>query len=203
MTEPAAPPLGGQIDAESPPEAEPRRDVSPPLRPRDEHAAFVGELFARFRRPLEAYLRTLLPKREDAADVLQDTYARLLDARDLERTLGRARAYLFRVATNLAFDRFRRRRTRGIEESIEAAALQSVEPTPDQIVGFEQRLAIVRRALLELDPRCREVFLLRASELSYEEIARRLGISKRTVEREMRQALHVCQQKLKGSIDAN
>jgi len=55
----------------------------------------------------------------------------------------------------------------------------------------------VRRTLHELKPRCRQVFLLRVSaELSYEEIAQRLGISKRTAEREMQHALDVCQRRL-------
>jgi DNA-directed RNA polymerase specialized sigma24 family protein len=43
------------------------------------------------------------------------------------------------------------------------------------------------------------VFLLRTShEWSYEEIAERLGVSKRTVEREMQAALEACQRELKG-----
>ena len=58
---------------------------------------------------------------------------------------------------------------------------------------------IVERTLLELPPRCRQVFLLRTShEWSYEAIAERLGVSKRTVEREMQTALDACQRELRG-----
>ena len=63
---------------------------------------------------------------------------------------------------------------------------------------MEQSLAIVERTLLGLPTRCRQVFLLRVSaELSYEAIAERFGVSKRTVEREMQTALDACQRTLK------
>ena len=69
----------------------------------------------------------------------------------------------------------------------------------ERIVALEQGVAMVERTLLALPARCRQVFLLRVShELSYEAIAEQLGISKRTVEREMQQALDACQRSLQG-----
>ena len=71
-------------------------------------------------------------------------------------------------------------------------------PAADRIVALEQGVSIVERTLLGLPARCRQVFLLRVShEMSYEAIAERLGIAKRTVEREMQQALEACEQNLK------
>lgn len=166
----------------------------------DAHALFVKDLFERYRGALLNYLAGLLSSRADAEDVLQEAYTRLLKVEELDRTLARARAYLFKVATNLAYDRFRRRTEVSIGNGIDAFEHASVGPSPECIVDFAQGLDIVKKALLELKPRCRQVFLLRASEeLSYETIAQRLGISKRTVEREMQHALHVCQRKLKRS----
>ena len=165
----------------------------------ERRAEFVTQIFERFRRPLLRYLKDLLSRREDAEDVLQDTYARLLTVTDLERSVGRVRAYVFKIATNLAYDRFRQRRAHGEHTEDGLAGLVAAEPSPDGVVAFEQGLAIVKRALLELKPRCRQVFLLRSySELSYEEIGRRLGLSKRTVEREMQHALDVCQKRLRS-----
>lgn len=182
----------------------PDRQMVEPLTPKpgheacNERAAYVGELFERFRGPLRIYLSGLLAGHPDAEDVLQESYARLLDAADLDRSPARARAYLFRIATNLALDRFRRRRTRGTEEPIETAGLASAEPTPDEIVSLDQGLTIIRQTLTEIDPRCRQVFLLRArEELSYEDIAQRLRVSKSTVERAMRQTLEICQRRLR------
>ena len=160
---------------------------------------FVRELFERHRHALLRYLKGLLTNRADAEDALQETYARLLDVTDLDQAGGRARAYLFKVATNLARDRFRRRRESSIDDA-SANELASGEDPPEVVVDFGRGLAIVKRTILELKPRCRRVFLLRvAEELDYEAIAARLGISKRTVEREMQHALEVCQRRLKGS----
>lgn len=161
------------------------------------HRQFVMRLFEDYRGHLLAYLTDLLGRPEDAEDVAQESYARLLDAEHLERSHGRARAYLFRIATNLAYDRFRHRRVRGQPDSTDVADVASTDPTPERIVAIEQSLELVKQVILALKPRCRQVFLLRtARELSYEDIAERLGVSKRTVEREMQHALGRCQQRL-------
>ncbi len=165
----------------------------------EEHARFVRELFERHRHALLRYLKGLLANGADAEDALQETYARLLDVTDLDRADGRARAYLYKVATNLARDRFRRRKESSIDDAL-ADELPSGDDPPEVVVDFGRGLAIVKRTLLELKPRCRQVFLLRvAEELDYETIAARLGISKRTIEREMQHALDACQRRLKRS----
>ena len=161
------------------------------------HTRYVTQMFERFRGPLTRYLKGLLARREDAEDVAQETYVRLLGAGGLERSDVRVRAYMFKVATNLAYDRFRERRVRKHEPEAALEAIADSAPSIERIVTMEQSLAIVKRTLLDLPPRCREVFLLRVSEeLSYEDIAARLGVSKRTVEREMQQALDACQRRL-------
>lgn len=164
----------------------------------DEHRQFVTELFERHRASLLRFLIDLLSGREEAEDVVQEAYVRLLGLDRLDRSGTRARAYLYRVATNLAYDRFRQRRVRGVSVEIDAMELASDDPQPERVVAFEQQFAALGQVLAELEPRCRRVFLLRAAEhLRYEEIAEHLGVSKRTVEREMKQALDVCQEKLK------
>jgi RNA polymerase sigma factor (sigma-70 family) len=159
---------------------------------------FVSQLFARHRESLMRHLVGLLSRRADAEDVLQETCARLLKVPHLDRAEGRARAYMFRIATNLAYDTFRLRSAESLEGAETEAVLSSPSQQPDCIVSFEQGFELIKRTLLELKPRCRRVFLLRATEeLSYEAIAERLGISKRTVEREMKHALDTCQRRLK------
>jgi RNA polymerase sigma-70 factor (ECF subfamily) len=122
----------------------------------------VARLFERFRRPLLRYLTDLLARRDEAEDVVQDTYVRRMQVEKLD--VGRVRALLFKVATHLAYDRFRQRRARGSHAGDEALAeLPSHEPVPERAVAFEQGVEIVKRTLLELKPRCRQVFLLRAA----------------------------------------
>ncbi len=159
----------------------------------------VARVFVRFQRSLLRYLRDLLARREDAEDVAQETYLKLMGAASLETSELRVRAFMFKVATNLAYDRFRQRRTRGVQDDAELAALPDETPAADRVVALEQGVALVERTLLALPARCRHVFLLRVShEWSYGAIAERLGVSKRTVEREMQHALDACQRSLQG-----
>jgi RNA polymerase sigma factor (sigma-70 family) len=156
----------------------------------------VARMFERFRSPLLRYLTDLLSRRDEAEDLVQETYLRLMQV-DVVET-GRVRALIFKVATNLAYDRFRQRRARGPHGGDSMLEdLPAHGPAPERIVALEQGVESVKRALLELKPRCRQVFLLRTTaELGYDEIAARLGISKRTAEREMQHALEVCQRRL-------
>jgi len=167
--------------------------------PDDPRTELVTRVFVRFQRSLLRYLRDLLARREDAEDVAQETYVRLVRAGSVGQSEMHVRASMFRAATNLAYDRFRQRRAHGRQDDAELAELPDETPQAERIVALQQAVAIVERTLLALPPRCRQVFLLRTShEQSYEAIAERLGISKRTVEREMQAALDACQRELRG-----
>lgn len=175
----------------------PEQSESPAVDP--VRAELVTRVFVRFQRALLRYLRDLLARREDAEDVAQETYVRLVSAAAHEQSEAHIRALMFRAATNLAYDRFRQRRTRGRHDEAGLAALPGEAPPAERIVAMEQAVAIVERTLLALPLRCRQVFLLRTShEWSYEAIAEQLGVSKRTVEREMQAALDACQRELRG-----
>jgi len=175
-----------------------QREAAAPDDPRTE---LVTRVFVRFQRSLLRYLRDLLVRREDAEDVAQETYVRLMRAGSLGQSELHVRASMFRAATNLAYDRFRQRRAQGRHDDAQLAELPDEAPQAERIVAMEQALGVVERTLLALPPRCRQVFLLRTShEQSYEAIAERLGISKRTVEREMQAALDACQRELRGDL---
>lgn len=162
-----------------------------------ERKLFVEYLFATYRSPLLRYLTNLLRNADDAQDIIQQTYLRLLEADQLETLEGRARSYLFKTATNLAYDFFRRKK-RWDEINSDERELVSEQPEPDLEADWEQGLSIVKEALLDLKPRTRRVFLLHVAKgMSYRAIARELDISTKTVERDIRQVLELCQDRLK------
>jgi RNA polymerase sigma factor (sigma-70 family) len=182
-----------------PPMADERETVAVAAGP---DTRFATGVFLRYQHSLLRYLRDLLVRREDAEDVAQETFLRLVRAEGLEPSEARVRAFMFKVATNLAYDRFRQRRAHGRQDDTELVALPDEAPPAERVVALEQGVAIVERTLLRLPVRCRQVFLLRVShEWSYEAIAAHLGVGKRTVEREMQQALQACAQNLeKGHL---
>ena len=75
-------------------------------------AGLIASLFTRHRRSLLWYLMRLIRNRDDAEDIAQEAFARLLGVPHLDADPSRARNYLFATATNLARDNYRRRTAR-------------------------------------------------------------------------------------------
>ena len=76
-----------------------------------DRAVEVTELFRSHNRTLVRFLQAKLQDPQEAREIAQEAYVRLLE---LERTgaVGFLRAYLFKIASNLAIDRLRSRNTR-------------------------------------------------------------------------------------------
>jgi RNA polymerase sigma-70 factor, ECF subfamily len=122
-----------------------------------------------------AYLSHATGDPHAADDLLQETYIRLLGARRRFESDAHRRTYLFRTATNLARDRFRRNRVRQAEPLDEARAYGEAAP-PSTGYGREER-ADLRRALARMTPRDRQVLWLAYAEgSSHQEIADTLGL---------------------------
>ena len=171
--------------------------------PRGEHEArrteFIAALYQRHRRSLLWYLTRLIPNRADAEEIAQEAFVRLLGAPHLETDASRARNYLFATATNLARDNYRRRsaRAEGAHVGLDDVQLEADEPQPERSVDAERGCRIVASALHALQPRPREAFLLYVQEeLTYEGIALKLGVSKKTIERDIALGLALCRSRL-------
>jgi RNA polymerase sigma factor (sigma-70 family) len=149
-------------------------------------------------RELRAYLRGRFPSLPDVDDLVQETYARLLRAREKgQATL--TRSYLFVVARNVAFDLVRRNQVIAVERLGDLAELSVVEERPDaaETLSHEQELALLADAMRALPPRCREILTLRRIEgLSHRAIAEKLGIAEGTVNAQLAIGLMRCRQYL-------
>lgn len=155
-------------------------------------AAYVDSLFRGYRDPLLRYLTGLLPNSEDAAELLQETYLRLLRQEGLERVEANARAYVFQIATNLVRDYFRQRKAHRTDRhtSLDEHSFEDLLQEPEASVQQDDMLERFRKTLLALRPEVRDVFLLhRFRDMTYPQIARALGMGSRTVERHMSEAI--------------
>jgi RNA polymerase sigma factor (sigma-70 family) len=125
--------------------------------------------------------------RQEAEDVVQDTYLHLLQ-RGTAATLEQPRAYLFRTAANLAVDFARKAkvRLRHAGEIFDLDANAVAAANPEATTGATMELARLHASLAKLPPLCRDAFLLNRIEgLTHAEIAGRLGVSVRTIDRFM------------------
>jgi len=154
---------------------------------------------------VEAYheeLRRFVFRRTGSAsladDVVQETWLRASNTG--VAMPDNPRAYLFRMAGNLAVDHIRRGRVRGegLGEGVLDAALPSTDPGPDAIVAGREELAILKQAVQELPERCRAVFLLyRGQGMTMRQVAERLSISEKTVEKHIARAMVHCRRRLR------
>ncbi|CAM3759669.1 putative RNA polymerase sigma factor FecI [Pseudomonas reidholzensis] len=141
---------------------------------------------------LRGWLRARVDCRENAADLAQDTFVRLLRARQAS-PLKEPRAYLSSIARGLMIDQFRRRALeRAYQESL--ASLPECEaPSEEHRLLILDTLERLDAALHRLKPRVRQAFLLAQLDgLSIARIAERLDVSRATVERDLAKALGVC-----------
>jgi RNA polymerase sigma factor (sigma-70 family) len=160
----------------------------------------VFSLFRPYYDELLGFLTAKLGCREQAADMVQDTYVRILSLKH-PHAIVQPRAFLYKTAINLTVDEFRRQRLRNrwsaALESIEE--LQSDAPDQEAVVESKERLDLLRQAIHELPPKCRHVFLLhKFMDLRHAEIAERLGISKNMVEKHVIKGLAYCRKRVEG-----
>lgn len=182
----------------NPTSVSPASCAPPCLLPLTEEARWFREEIRPHERELRSYLRGRFPSLPDVDDLVQETYARLLRARELgQATL--TRAYLFVVARNVALDLIRREQAVIVERLGEMDRLGVAEERPDaaETLSHEQELALLEEAMLALPPRCREILMLRRIEgLSHREIAQQLGIAEATVNAQLAIGLMRCRQYL-------
>ena len=131
---------------------------------------------------LRAWLRARFSVVTDADDLVQETYARLMQAH-ATGPIACPRDFLFVTARNLALNHLRHQRIERPEGAAEIDALS----VADERVGAPEALAhaeefqILVRAIESLPERCRQVLTLRKIYgLSQKEAAERLGILEHT-----------------------
>ncbi|MGE5565076.1 MAG: RNA polymerase sigma factor [Parcubacteria group bacterium] len=141
----------------------------------------IESLFREHNDTLLRFLRARLHSEADAREAAQEAYVRLLQLDDPGQ-LSFLRAYLFRIAANVATDLLRRRtmQSRAAQDSL---FFEADEPaTQERGLQARQQLAKVEVALSELPPKCREAFLLSRREgWASGRIAAHLGVSDRMV----------------------
>jgi len=162
--------------------------------PPTEQARWFSEHVQPYEPALRAYLSKRFPSLPDHDDLVQETYTRLLRAKENGR-LTYAKAFLFTAARNAAIDLFRRRRSSAVESLVEFEELPVLEEVPGvgDSIDRQQRLEALIEALAALPERCRQVMMLRYIDgLAYKEIGERLGISPETVKVHMIKGVRDC-----------
>ena len=152
--------------------------------------AFLRRLSEAYRQPLQRYFQRRVATREEAEDLTQEVFLRLVRRPDAEQ-IDNPEAFLFRTAVNLLRDRARRGKTffsHLAEISDHQDRFEAL--SPERVLEGRQSLNSALRILEELDERTRDVFILHRLEgLKYAEIANLYGVSVSSIEKYIIKAL--------------
>ncbi|MCU1729029.1 sigma-70 family RNA polymerase sigma factor [Pseudomonas sp. 7P_10.2_Bac1] len=161
--------------------------------------AAISDLYCDHHGWLLGWLRRKLGCAQNAADLTQDTFARILNARDSVATLREPRAFLSTTARRLIIDQARRKHIENAylqELALTAEALEGFQ-SPEQILSTLEALEHIAFMLEGLHDNVRQSFVLYyLDDLTQSEIARQLGLSDRTVRKYLIQALLHCSHSL-------
>jgi RNA polymerase sigma-70 factor (ECF subfamily) len=149
-------------------------------------AWFTGQVLP-LEAALERFIRRHCSGEDDVSDLRQEVYVRVYDAARRARPLF-TKPFVFMTARNLLRDHARRARIVSIEgvADLEALNVAGEEFAADRVVSARDELRRLQAALDKLPPRCREVVVLRKIQgLPQREVARRLGVTEDTVERQV------------------
>ncbi|WP_165913359.1 MULTISPECIES: RNA polymerase sigma factor [unclassified Novosphingobium] len=160
----------------------------------------IEKLFRDERRGILRYLSKRVDGQDDAQDVLQEAFMRLVLAKPAALN-ERPEAYLQRVVQNVVIDRFRRSRNQPVTGPLwdDDDVAISVAPQQGWALEAEDAMEKYRRVLGDLPPRTREIFELnRVDALTYHEIAARYGVTVKAIEYHMSKALQHLHQAFYG-----
>jgi len=153
----------------------------------------VHGLYRDHRGWLDGWLRRKVGNACDAADLVQDTFVRVLRHRAELAKVREPRAYLTTIAKRLVLNHYRRSSLEQAYQEALAAMPEPLAPSPEQQLLILEILHDIDSALHTLPARARQAFLLAQLEhLPYNDIALRLQVSVRTVQRYIVQGYEQC-----------
>ncbi|MEJ0023419.1 MAG: sigma-70 family RNA polymerase sigma factor [Alphaproteobacteria bacterium] len=146
-------------------------------------------LAARFRAPLLRYFERRVRSPEDAEELTQDVFVRLLRRPEFDQ-IANLEGFVFITAANLLKDHYRSRAHRRETQSINGLDFASNAQNPAEEAEDREEIGVLLSAIRVLPPKCRAVFIMhRFDEVPHTEIARRLGITVSMVEKHIAVAM--------------
>lgn len=144
---------------------------------------------------LERFLSRRLPTASDAQDLAQETWLRMLRVERADRVRN-PRALLYRIAANLVYEFYQKRREQADTTLVESTASDE-RPTEARALD-RRRIAKLEKVTAELSPKCRAALVLaRRDGMTYAEIGERLDVSVNMVKKYLRTAHAHCRKRMK------
>lgn len=153
-------------------------------------------LYARHERHLFGFILRHVHDRHEAEDILHEAFMAVLRQREAGRSATSFRAWFYQVARNLCLNRLRgsRRAARAYDHAARAPASPSVQP--EQAIAERETAAALEAAVQRLPAAFAELYQLRASGMSYDELADVLAIPVGTVKSRMHKMVSLLREEM-------
>ena len=172
----------------------------------------ISEAIVREQARLRNFIRSRVPDRLDAEDILQDVFAELVEAYRLMKPIEQVGAWLFRVARNRIIDLFRKKKFERWRDETQLDSggralrledlLPSLAAAPDQQYDRSILLEALEDALDELPKDQRDVFMAHEIEgRSFKELAAATGLGVNTLLSRKHYAVLHLRRRLQGVYD--
>jgi RNA polymerase sigma factor (sigma-70 family) len=164
----------------------------------------VYEAYTRHGSSLKRFIGRFMRSPSDIEDIAQEAFLRAFTA-ERGRPIEQPKSFLFRIAKHLALSQLTRKArqiTDYIEDFGDSEVIQ-LESSAEEQISAEQALELHCKAVAELAPQCRQVYLLRkVYGFSHKEIGVELGIAVSTVEKHLMKAVEQCDRYIRERTDS-
>lgn len=161
----------------------------------------ISALYTQHRKELVNHLLRIVKCPDTAQDLVQESYMILARVGD-DAVIDHPRGFLYRTAGNLALDHLRHNRIVARHAEAEQENPNTTQPSAEGELSKAQWQILLYRAIDELPPRCRDVFILhKLRGMSYREVAQMLDISESAVEKHIIKGLLHCRKRLGGHFN--
>lgn len=147
----------------------------------------IEQIYKKYSKYILKYSCRFFSEKEDAENVVHDTFIAFMESYDRFDTSREVLPYLYSIARNKCISILRKRSVRSQKDMLTLIAVEH-EPSPN-IYGMDIR-SLLYKALAQMAPKVRTTFLMsRMHGMTHKEIALSLGISERGVEERMKKAM--------------
>ncbi|NOX69990.1 MAG: sigma-70 family RNA polymerase sigma factor [Gammaproteobacteria bacterium] len=144
-----------------------------------------------------------LVRRQDIEDVVQDTFLKAYES-EKKQVITSPKSYLFKIAKNIALNELSKKANQLMDYMGDMEELNVIDNRlyGERELEVRQRLVAFNKAIEALPPQCQRVFIMRKIfGFSHKEIAQRLNITVKTVEKHLTKGLARCQAALQSDDD--